>query len=100
MRHLTQADVDQYRRRALSGPEVLRVTDHIARCEPCRETLRAKVDIARAHAAIARDLHWSAEHLSEEIIEAYVDRALDSDERRRAAEHLAQCGSCAQDVRD
>ena len=98
--HLTQAEVDQYSRRELSAPDLLRVADHIAGCEPCREKLRAQVDISSAQAAIARDLDRSAEHLSEEMIAAYVDRTLDSHERRLAAAHLAQCGSCAQDVQD
>jgi hypothetical protein len=99
-KHLTQADVDQYSRRALSGEELLRVTDHIAECEPCRESLLAKLDIARAQAAIRRDLDSSAEHVSEKTIEAYIDRTLDADERKRVTAHLAECGSCAQDIQD
>ncbi|HEY2291856.1 MAG TPA: zf-HC2 domain-containing protein [Thermoanaerobaculia bacterium] len=51
MSHLTQRQVEEYQRRALSPRELLAVDDHIATCEACRLRLAAGEPLSGALAA-------------------------------------------------
>jgi hypothetical protein len=49
--HLTQRQVEEYQRRALSPRELLAVDDHIATCEECRLRLAAREPLSGSFAA-------------------------------------------------
>jgi len=100
-RHLSPEEMTAYQRRRLAPGDLLRVDDHLARCETCRGRLGGAERLGRAVGAIRADLESAVEpfeHPALEPIAAYVDGDLEEVERELIESHLAVCSSCAEDV--
>ena len=101
--HLSNQELEQYRRSALPPLELLAADDHLAECASCRARLAEAVPVVQAWQALQAALPASAEadaHLSYEVLAALVDAQLPEPERRAAAQHLAACALCAAERED
>src|SRR6185295_18481388 len=100
--HLSEAQILRYRRRLLSGAELLAASRHIAQCEGCRagvaspEALHAHVRAFRT--ALEPDVNRA--HLTYEDIVAHVEGQLDVGDANRISDHLSACEACSADVRE
>jgi len=94
--HPTGELLDSYRRNDLRGPELLRIDDHIAGCAVCR----SRIAVSSASAAAAWDASFSADHLTYDELEAFVDGTLDRDPRAGVVAHTAICRECADTLDD
>ena len=94
--HPTGELLDSYRRNDLRGPELLRIDDHIAGCAVCR----SRIAVSSASAAAAWDASFSADHLTYDELEAFVDGTLDRDPRAGVVAHTAVCRECADTLDD
>jgi len=90
--HPTAEELERYRRRTAEPRALLAVDAHLATCERCFETVRAK----NATVAIPRD----DAHLTFEELAAYVDGSADAIDREAAQAHLAGCTTCRGEVDD
>jgi hypothetical protein len=99
--HVTDAEIDQFRRRHLRGSAFVAFGDHLAACAECRSRLAARGDAATASAALQDALGLEADdHVPEDEIRAFVEGDLDKERRAGISAHLAVCASCAAEVRD
>jgi hypothetical protein len=94
--HPTSELLDRYRRNDLRGPALLRIDDHIAGCAVCR----SRIAVSSASAAAAWDASFSADHLTYDELEAFVDGTLDREQRSGVAAHTAVCRDCADALDD
>jgi hypothetical protein len=94
--HPTGEVLDSYRRNDLRGPELLRIDDHIAQCAVCR----SRIAISPSSAAAAWDTSFSADHLTYDELEAFVDGTLERDPRAGVVAHTASCRECADALDD
>ena len=83
--HLTDRDIDRYRRREMPPADLLRLGDHIADCAECRDRLR-----------VGRD----RDHLTEDQLQACVDGNLEAIEQLAVTSHLERCAQCRREVQD
>jgi hypothetical protein len=94
--HVTDNEIEAFRHSRLDGAELLRVSDHLAGCNLCRErTIPAgmlSVKIARLQEDFDR-------HLTDEELMSWVD-AGPVDEPGLVEAHLEYCASCRQEVAD
>jgi hypothetical protein len=106
--HLSPIQIEGYCRRSLSSRERLALSDHIATCATCRESLlEAKVAEGLPPGvlqALGTGLFVPPEemptHLSDEQLTDYVNDALDEFDREIIAEHLMGCSSCTRAVEE
>ncbi|MGE0132550.1 MAG: anti-sigma factor [Blastocatellales bacterium] len=101
--HLSQQQLEQYRRSALAPTDLLAADDHLASCERCREQLGASVPAAQAWQSLRASLPSEGEqpeHLSYDLLAAYVDERLNGMEREAAESHLEICRMCGEEARD
>ncbi len=102
--HLSPEHIQRYRQRALSPPELLAVTDHVAQCASCRREVsdehRIRASFTSLQSGLRATLSEASEHPPYEQIADYVDNKLSEAERERVEEHLHTCPSCAGDVSD
>ena len=101
--HLTERQVEAYRRRALVAGERGACDRHLAACDPC---LRRVVDAAHsdtAFAALAESLLPAAGeepfHLSPEELKRYAAGGLDQADRVIFESHLEDCAECEDEAR-
>jgi hypothetical protein len=97
--HLTDADIDRFRRHALSGGALIRFADHLDACEPCR-VRAAGADDGLTRLPVDAALGLPDVHVAEDEVHAYADGALDAGRRAEIDEHLAHCAACAAEIRD
>ena len=93
MPHLTEAQRDAYRKRSLSGADLLAASEHLRGCAECR----AQLSPAAPEQLLPR---IGSPHLTYEEIEAGVDSSSDPATHARIAEHLAVCASCRTEYDD
>jgi hypothetical protein len=99
--HLTDAEIDQFRRRQLPADGLVRFADHLASCADCRERVAAKDDAPASIAALQTGLGiGDDDHLSEEDVQAFAGGGLDEERRAAISAHLAECPACAGETRD
>lgn len=98
--HLTEEELELFRRNKLSPAELLLAGDHIAGCEECRAAAARNAELAEAGASLYSVLTIEpvAFHLEYEQLEAYVDGRADVDDKTYTAAHLEMCASCRDDV--
>src|SRR5947209_4493610 len=95
--HLSEQQIDLYRRRNLSPSELLWVDDHIAKCEACRSRIveEGRLEAAiRAWKADLEAVEKEVDHCTYEQIAAYVDGKLDDADLETMESHLALCLQC------
>ncbi len=101
--HLSQRELEQYRRGVLPPADLLVADDHLAACSQCRARLGETVPAADAWQTLRASLPSAGEqpeHLSYEQLAAYADEKLSGMEREAAASHLEICRMCAAEMRD
>ena len=101
--HLSGVDLSRYRSRELSGPEMVRLFDHIAGCEDCRErvaTLEERQASARAFVAAVAERVPPSKHLTYRQKAGLVDQTLARNESDAVTNHIRYCTDCAVEVRN
>lgn len=101
--HLSQQELEQYRRSALAPVDLLAADDHLAKCEQCREKLGATVPVTQAWQTLRASLASETEqpqHLSYEELAAYVDEKLSGIQREAVESHLETCRMCGAELQD
>jgi tetratricopeptide (TPR) repeat protein len=93
MPHLTEAQRDAFRKRSLSGADLLAASEHLRGCAECR----AHLSPAAPQELLPR---IGSPHLTYEEIEADIDSSSDPATHARVAEHLAVCASCRAEHHD
>ena len=98
--HVTDAEIERFRRRQLPADALVRFGDHLASCADCRNRV-TQGDRPAASAALQEGLGIGEDdHVPESEIQAFVDGDLDGERRAEISAHLAQCPACAEEVRD
>ena len=107
--HLTQTQIEDYSRHALSAAEFLYASRHMRDCEACRLKVERAFDDEVFFGLKTEVLGPSAEtvssfpeqaHLTFERMAAYVDEALAGEELQVVTDHLTGCEQCAIAVDD
>lgn len=100
--HLTETQLDGFRRQTLMAAELLAVDDHLAACESCRQRLDAALSGDAAFATLQAELLADAQpqHLSFEQTADFVDGRLAGDDLQMANDHLTACLPCRAVVQD
>lgn len=101
-KHLTDSELERYRERTLSPQALLAANAHLYDCEACHGRYGGDGNLEAAFAFVRSigEPFEEESHLPFEQLAAYVDDALEGEERRMAATHLAQCEVCAEQVRE
>lgn len=94
--HLTENQLDGFRRQTLTTAELLAADEHLAACESCRQRLDATLSGNAGFAALQAELLADAqpEHLSFEQTADFVDGRLAGEALQTANDHLAVCAQC------
>jgi Putative zinc-finger len=107
--HLTQTQIEDYSRNALSAAEFLFASRHMRDCEACRLKVERAFDDEVFFGLKSEVLGFSAvtgssfaeqAHLTFERTAAYVDEALAGEELQVVKDHLTGCEQCAMAVDD
>ena len=104
--HLTQKQVEDYCRRALTATELLAVTDHFSDCDVCRGWIESAVNGDTVFLGLRPQLFDDdavatiPNHLTMDQSAAYVDRHLSGEELRFVEDHLTHCEECVLTVAD
>ena len=105
--HVSDAEIDLFRRRQLPASALVPFSDHLAGCAECRARAsgsagpRGPAYATAAAAALNADLGLADDpHVPESDIHAYVDGGPDPERRAWIASHIAECSACAEEVRD
>jgi hypothetical protein len=98
--HLTRGDIARFASGALAGSELIVFTDHLATCAECRARVAGPADVAAARTRFEAAIGLADGHVDEDDVHAYVDGRLDVARRSEIDAHLAQCASCADEIRD
>lgn len=91
--HVTDEQLDRYRRRVAEPSELLLVDAHIASCDRCYALVRADPNVVLPAAE-------PDEHPEYEEIERYVDGTATAMERELIDAHAALCQDCRMELRD
>lgn len=102
--HLSQEEQQAYRARQLSPVRLLVADRHLEGCEDCREAVRAAgsssaFDRLRAQLRRMED-KGAPEHLSYEMLEAYVRGQADGLDSEMVESHVEDCSNCARELGD
>ncbi len=80
------------------------IGEHLANCSDCRQLFHEIFQKRRNYAPVVIDLSpekWLRdEHLDYEWLTAYVDDAMEKDEREMTEVHLKLCGQCREEVEE
>ena len=102
--HLSDQEMDLYRRRQLPSHEALAVNGHLFSCAACRERFQGCLGEAGRWLDEPRWIDFSGERPVHDLvykqIEAYVDNELSAEQRTLFDRHLATCELCAGEVSD
>jgi tetratricopeptide (TPR) repeat protein len=97
MHHLTDLELEQYRKRDMPPERLLVANSHLFDCEQCYRRYGAE-DKVEAAFTILRDLQSSnkveAEHCSFEQLADYVDDNLNEKSRAEIDLHVQECAGC------
>ncbi|HEY0142620.1 MAG TPA: hypothetical protein VGF48_17105 [Thermoanaerobaculia bacterium] len=95
--HVSDEQLDRYRRRVAEPAELLAVDEHLASCDRCYALVRADANVtlpaADSHAAVD-------DHLEYEELERYVDGSATEVERELVAGHVELCKRCRMELHD
>jgi hypothetical protein len=98
--HITDADIERFRRRQLPGDALVAFGDHLAGCGDCRNRLAERGDTAAAVVSLQEALVGGGDdHIPESEIHSFIDGGLDAETRAAVSAHLAHCPACADEVR-
>lgn len=105
--HLTQNQVDDYRRQQLRPAELLSVSDHLHECDVCRRRIEIAVERDSTFFALRSEIFGESidlpeldgPHLTKSQIE-YVDGNLVGEEHQMVVDHLSHCIQCSRAIDD
>lgn len=98
--HVTDTDIQRFRRRELPGGALVVFADHLGSCDQCRERLANRREVAAAETSFDAAVGLSDNHVPEDEVHAYVNGTLDAARRRWVDNHLERCTSCAEEIGD
>lgn len=108
--HLVQTQIEGYCRRKLSVADLLRVSDHLAACEMCRQQVERALNGDAVFLALRSQLFDETpelpsgpsvpEHLSFEQTARYIEGESGGEELQVINDHLSACGQCKLAVSD
>ena len=102
--HLSDLDIERYRRRKMAPAELLASNDHLAICERCYQRSVKEGQLERAYALLRTDLNEldraGRDHLAYDHIAAYVDDKVSGDEAKIIESHIELCQQCEAEVSD
>lgn len=101
--HLSQQQLEHYRRSALAPLDLLAADDHLAACGQCRDQLGELVPAAQAWQTLSASLPSEGEqpeHLSYEELADYLDEKLSGIQRGAVESHLEICRMCDAELQD
>src|SRR5437660_10421487 len=106
--HLTEEEIDGYRRRSLAPAQRLAVADHLAGCEACRRQIAGAEEregrLANALLSLQAGLRpqpdAASSRLPDDQLMAYVDNELDEIDQEIVEGHLEGCEQCAAEVEE
>jgi hypothetical protein len=100
--HLSGGEIERYRSRIASAHEVRAVLVHIDACEDCREQVSRPDDLDDLSGALgdffAEPDGFVVEHLTAEIMAAYLGGDLSDGARKLAERHIESCDVCQGEV--
>ncbi len=101
MQHITQEQWKRYETMDLEEEELLRIDEHLAKCEECRKRLLSEEQLQRAIDRLHRQISASATTncTTYDLLADYIDGRLREEEKSRVEEHLKVCAHCAEDFR-
>ena len=96
-KHLSEIELEAYRRRTASPEELLAFNDHIFECDQCFRLVDSPEKLKAAYEAMTKDLEAALldEHLDYSQVEGYVDGTLDAQDRESVSNHIGDCPQCA-----
>jgi hypothetical protein len=97
MHHLTDLELERYRRRDMLPERLLAANSHLSSCQQCTARYGAENKVVSAF-AVLQDLQSinevESEHLSFERLTDYVDGGLDEKNRTEVKLHIQECAEC------
>jgi hypothetical protein len=95
--HLTEQELDRFRRNDAGAAELFAWADHLRNCADCAR--RAASD--RSLGELARTLDGDeSDHLDFETLHALVDQSIQPIDREIAESHLEGCATCREELAD
>lgn len=102
--HLSNSEIERYRRGDATPAEMLTLDDHLAICEACRARAatmaRAETQVASLASGYRAVAAADQYHLDYEELAVYVDGGLEEVGTEIIRSHLAICPECAREERD
>jgi hypothetical protein len=98
--HLSDEQIQRFRDRRLSSPELLDIDDHLADCRECRDRAWARLDAAGSLSHLRSDIN---EGVSPHLEYSDVVRLADNKAELGAdpaSRHLEDCSMCRQEIED
>jgi hypothetical protein len=102
--HTSRPEMEQFCARTLEVSKMAAIGEHLASCPECHQLFHKVFQKRRNQVPTAINLSqekWlKDEHLDYEWLVAYVDDAMDSDERVMTEIHLSLCRLCSEEAED
>ncbi len=102
--HTTRPEMERFCARTLEVLKMAAIGEHLANCSDCHQLFHEIFQKRRNYAPVVIDLSpekWLRdEHLDYEWLTAYVDGAMEEDEREMTEVHLRLCGQCREEVEE
>src|SRR5262245_34102959 len=102
--HLSDQDLEKYRRRRMAPAELLASDDHLSECDDCYGRLGRIEDLrsslASALAALSESGGAGAAHLTYDELARYLDGESPATERATSQAHLEVCPECERELDD
>jgi len=101
MEHITQEQWKRYKAMDLDTEELVRIDEHLAKCEECRKRLLSKDQLERAIDRLHRQISAAlpTDCITYDLLADYIDGRLNEEEKAKVEEHLRVCAYCAEDFR-
>jgi hypothetical protein len=102
--HLTDEQIESYRKRTMKPAGLLSADRHCLSCEDCRARLTQSGKLPAAFRNLKQNLHTAAragpEHLEYELLEAYIDKRANELDREIVESHIELCADCAGELEE
>src|ERR1044072_1889432 len=102
LEHLTDEQIESYRKRDLNPHQLLAADKHCLACESCRSRLNESGKLQATFNKLRENLQTAAragpEHLEHRRLEAYVDNRADELDREIVESLLELCADCAHEL--
>ena len=98
--HLSQEIIKMVHARKLPAAELMLVDDHLANCVECREAIGVSFAATGSADRLELAITGGTDHLTYNLLEAYVDNALSAGDVKNVDEHIAVCHYCDAQLRD